>query len=199
MNKALIVVDVQNDFVEGGALAVAGGLEVAQRISSDLLDFDKYFLTGFTKDWHIDPGDHWSNTPDWVDTWPKHCDAREGTGADLVECVSDEIDRLTWFLTDSDRVSIFRKGMYAAAYSGTEGVNTFGESLIEWLVLNDIHSVDVVGLAFDYCVQATAMSLAMHVEWPFEVTVLSQYTASVHPESDGIVRTILEDAGVEVV
>ena len=103
---ALIVVDVQNDFCEGGALAVSGGAAVARAISTILGEYETVVAT---RDHHIDPGDHFSDEPDYVDSWPPHC--RVGTDG---VAFHPELD------TDPVQ-EIFSKGEYAAAYSGFEG------------------------------------------------------------------------------
>ena len=73
VRRALIVVDVQPTFCEGGALAVTGGNAVAERIAAYASTHrDDYALVVTTQDWHIDPGDHFSPDPDFIDTWPVH-------------------------------------------------------------------------------------------------------------------------------
>jgi nicotinamidase/pyrazinamidase len=111
MSRALIIVDVQNDFCEGGSLSVEGGADLAGAIS-EYVDahhgqFDHIVAT---QDWHIDPGEHFSEQPDFVDSWPRHCVA--GTrGAELHPGLDTEYIQ-----------AYFRKGQYTAAYSGFEGL-----------------------------------------------------------------------------
>lgn len=178
---AVIVVDVQNDFVEGGALAVTGGRELAERI--DFISEVARDYMFYTKDWHIDPGNHWSDEPDYIDTWPVHCKALT-SGADFARP----------FYAREDRT--FLKGQYEASYSGTDGVNDSGLSLVEQLRHEGFTKVDVIGIAYDYCVKATAIGLA---EAGFDVTVNPKWTASVHPENDEATAGELRAAGVEVV
>jgi len=208
--KGLVVVDVQNDFVEHGALPVMGGLMTAERIASDLLpkvgEGKEYECAAFTKDWHIDPGEHWvsrGEEPDYNVSWPVHCNAMEGYGADLVPILSDAIDGIIYpdgIFEDEveERVSIFRKGQYAAAYSGVEGKNTFDESLLEWLNIMEVDSVDVVGLALDYCVKATALDLA---DAGLRVRVLGNYSAPVHHDTISVLTVLgtFNSRGVEYV
>ena len=165
--KALVVVDVQNDFCEGGSLAVAGGLAVAAAVK-DLLGTDHgYAAVVATRDHHIDPGAHFSATPDYVDSWPPHCVA--GTpGAELTDPLG---------ATDFD--AVFDKGEYAAAYSGFEGVDAEGTGLAAWLRAHAIDSVDVCGIATDFCVNATALDAAREGLSP---TVLAELTAAVAPQ-----------------
>src|SRR5699024_6859793 len=117
-NRALIVVDVQPTFCEGGALGVEGGNAVAERIAefvgSHRGDYD---LVVTTQDWHIDPGDHFSDTPDFVDSWPPHGVA--GTPeAELHPALAG---------LDADHG--IKKGQYEAAYSGFEGKDEDGNDL----------------------------------------------------------------------
>ena len=145
MAHAVLVVDVQNDFCEGGSLAVIGGESVARAIS-DRLDIGDYDHAIATRDHHIDPGDHFSKAPDFIDTWPPHCVA--GTsGAEL----HPGLDRTNLEL-------VFDKGEYAAAYSGFEGItDEDGRPLLDWLRAHHIDSVEIVGIATDHCVRATAL------------------------------------------
>ena len=108
--RAIVIVDVQNDFCEGGNLAVAGGAATASRISSYLAGHPYDYVVA-TRDAHVDPGDHFSDSPDFVATWPPHC--VEGTlGAMLHEN-----------LTYRTFAGVFAKGTKSAAYSGFEGRN----------------------------------------------------------------------------
>ena len=120
MKSALIVVDVQNDFCEGGSLPVTGGAQVAAGIAALLHGGSAYDLVVATKDHHVDPGDHWAKKPDYVDTWPVHC--RVGTEG---EAFHPNLDPQPFD-------AIFLKGEHAAAYSGFEGVHD-GTPLAEWL------------------------------------------------------------------
>ncbi len=172
-SRALLIIDVQNDFCEGGSLAVTGGAAVARGISSYLARHARdYGTIVATRDWHIDPGDHFSATPDFVDSWPVHCVA--GTrganfhpGLDSKVAFRDQVD------------VIVSKGQYAAAYSGFEGMSANG-TLARVLRERGVKHVDLVGLATDYCVRATARD-AMNEG--FSVTLLENLTAGVAPES----------------
>lgn len=150
--KALIVVDVQNDFVEEGSLAVAGGRELATKIK-DYIDEEghNYALLVATKDWHIAPGPHF-------DEWPSHCVAGTG-GAELCPPLTEDMFDV-----------MILKGMYSDGYSG------FESSLEEILRGSEITDVTVVGIAGDYCVKATAIDGA---KAEFNVTVLESLTASI--------------------
>ncbi|MBB5957526.1 nicotinamidase/pyrazinamidase [Saccharothrix tamanrassetensis] len=180
MTKALIVVDVQNDFCEGGSLAVAGGAAVAAAISAHVAA-GGYDHVVATRDYHVDPGGHFSETPDYVDSWPVHCVA--GTaGASF----HPELD-----VTAVE--AVFSKGAYAAAYSGFEGAAGGGEGLTDWLRARHVDRVDVVGIATDHCVRATALDAAAA---GFDTTVLLGLTAGVAQPTVDAALDRLRDAGV---
>lgn len=180
---ALIVVDVQNDFCEGGSLGVDGGTQVARDVSA-LMQQSRYAHVVATRDAHIDPGPHFSETPDYVDSWPVHCVVgTEGAGLHP-QLRTDEI-RAT-----------FDKGAYEAAYSGFEGTAEDGRSLTDWLRDAGATSVDVVGIATDHCVRATALDA--HAAG-FRTRVLLDYTAGVAAETTARAIAVLKAAGVTVV
>jgi nicotinamidase/pyrazinamidase len=181
--KALLVVDVQNDFCEGGSLAVAGGAAVAAGISALLASTD-YAVVAATRDAHRDPHEHFSATPNFVDTWPVHC--MIGTpGAELHPNF------------DTQRVdAIFDKGEWQAAYSGFEGTDHDGTSLADWLREHAVDTVDIVGIATDHCVRATALDAASE---GFATTVLLDHTAGVAPGTVDAALAELRDAGVTLV
>jgi nicotinamidase/pyrazinamidase len=211
MSRALIIVDVQNDFCEGGSLAVSGGADVAGAISEYVDahhgEFDHIVAT---QDWHIDPGAHFSDTPDFKDSWPPHCVA--GTrGAELHPDLDTEYIQ-----------AYFQKGQFAAAYSGFEGLlapedavptgerqpgalpGPGGEEkfapdedaigLDDWLQSHDVEEVVVVGIATDYCVMATALDA---VQAGYSVTVLRSLTAGIAEDLEDAVAE-MEFGGVDV-
>lgn len=182
MNTALIVVDVQNDFCEGGSLAVTGGSAVAHQINELLATDHGYDLIVATRDHHIDPGEHFSDEPNFVDSWPRHCVV--GTpGADIHPALADiHFD------------AVFDKGEYTAAYSGFEGAMR-GKPLAEYLRENAIRAIDVCGIATDHCVKATALSGACY---GFSTTVLADLTAAVAPERLDEVWVKLASKGIAV-
>ncbi len=183
--RALIVVDVQNDFCEGGSLAVPGGAAVARAISALLDGGDGgYDQVVATKDLHIDPGPHFSTAPDYVDSWPPHCVA--GTaGADLHPDLDTAAVR-----------AVFGKGAHSAAYSGFEGADEHGTSLARWLAERGVDEVDLVGIATDHCVRATALDA---VRAGLRTRVLLELTAAVARESARAAVAELRAAGVETV
>ena len=185
MTRALLVVDVQNDFCEGGSLAVVGGAEVAARIGRLLQhpDRDGYSVVAATQDHHVDPGAHFSAEPDFVDSWPVHC--RAGTaGADFHPA-----------LQPRPFEAVFRKGEHAAAYSGFEGTTEDGQSLSDWLRQRGVLEVHVCGIATDYCVSATALDAAAV---GFETRVLLDLTAAVAPDRLPVALELWSGAGITV-
>ncbi|GAD81544.1 pyrazinamidase/nicotinamidase [Nocardia asteroides NBRC 15531] len=182
MARGLVIVDVQNDFCEGGSLAVAGGAAVAAAISA-LVAAERYDAVVATRDYHVDPGPHFSTEPDYVDTWPPHC--RVGTpGADFHPA-----------LDTGPIQEVFSKGEYSAAYSGFEGASADGVALADWLRTNGVDSVDVVGIATDHCVRATALDARAA---GFDTRVLLDLTAGVAPATVATALTTLREAGVEL-
>ncbi|MEV0727622.1 isochorismatase family protein [Polymorphospora sp. NPDC050346] len=182
MARALIIVDVQNDFCEGGSLAVGGGAEVAEAISRVLAGNDGgWDHVVATKDHHIDPGAHFGNPPDFVSSWPAHC----VVGTDGVEFHPK---------LATDRVeAVFHKGEYAAAYSGFEGRADGDVGLADWLRARDVDTVDVVGIATDHCIRATALDAARE---GFATTVLLDLTAGVSRVTTDLALNDLRSADV---
>jgi len=187
MTRALFIVDVQNDFTERGALGVEGGDEVAERISRYLAEHaDDYALIVASRDWHHgddDNGGHFSEAPDFVDTWPVHCVG--GTfGADYDEVF--DTARVTHHL---------KKGQGKPAYSLFEGVTDEGETAAQLLEGHGIRDIDVVGIATDYCVRASALDALGAGR---RVRVLIDLIAGVHPDSSAAALTEIETAGAEL-
>ena len=190
MKRALIVVDVQNDFCEGGSLAVNGGAEVAFRIG-DLLHHwsskgpkaPQYEAAVATRDHHIDPGDHFSDDPDFEHSWPAHCVV--GTDG---EAFHPNLDPQPFD-------AIFRKGEHAAAYSGFEGRADDGTALAEWLRGHEVDHVDVCGIATDHCVRATALDAVTN---GFSTRLLIDLCAGVAPETTEKALAEMRQAGVSV-
>jgi nicotinamidase/pyrazinamidase len=190
MKRALLVVDVQNDFCEGGSLPVMGGAAVAHAISSLLRSWTEqlpgapdYAYAVATQDHHIDPGDHFSERPDFVDSWPRHC----VVGSDGVAFHPN--------LDPQPFDSIFLKGEYAAAYSGFEGRNHDGVSLADWLRTHGITDVDLCGIATDYCVRATGRDALRE---GFKVRVFEELCAGVAPGTSAQAIDELRAAGATV-
>lgn len=181
--RALIITDVQNDFCEGGSLAVVGGQTVARAIS-EYLATNRYDHVVATKDFHVDPDGHFSDEPDFAESWPPHCVV--GTsGADFHPGL------------DTTAIeAVFVKGAYTAAYSGFEGTDEAGTPLADWLRQRGVDEVDVVGIATDYCVHATA---ADATGAGFTTRVLVDLTAGVARESTAKALDDLRGIGVQLV
>lgn len=183
-DTALAVVDVQNDFCEGGSLAVVGGAAVAREITAFLRQHgSEYAAIVATRDHHIDPGTHFSHRPDFEESWPHHC--VPGTaGAEF----HPDLD--TSFFH-----AVFYKGGYAAAYSGFEGTSESGEPLSDWLRGRGVRNLHIAGIATDYCVRATALDA---VREGFSVTVLADLTAGISPASTDAALREMREGGVTV-
>jgi nicotinamidase/pyrazinamidase len=188
MANALIVVDVQNDFCEGGSLAVAGGAATARRITELLREHrDRYDVVVATKDFHVDPGTHFSDTPDYVDSWPRHCVARTPGAefhADLDPTLVD---------------AVFYKGAYEPGYSGFQGRSDpdqhDGDTLEQYLRARDVDRVDVVGIATDHCVLQTALDAKRA---GFDTAVDTAYTAGVDADATEAALARMRAEGIEV-
>lgn len=183
--RALLVVDVQPTFCEDGALGVSGGNAVAERIAAFARqNRERYDLVVTTQDWHIDPGDHFSDSPDFVDTWPPHGVA--GTAeAELHPA-----------LADLNADAAVKKGEYEAAYSGFEGKDPQGRLLAQVLQDGGITEVDVVGIAESHCVKETAIDAR---EAGLRARVLTDLTVPVSEELGARARERMSAAGVELV
>ncbi|OZG63443.1 nicotinamidase [Bifidobacterium lemurum] len=201
VRKALIVVDVQPTFCEGGELGVEGGDAVAGRIAAYVAAHrDEYAYIATTQDWHIEPGGHWSDQPDFVDTWPVH--GKAGTpNAELHPAVKAlNIEHH------------FKKGQYSAAYSGFEGIedNTdriqtrdevaaeaeAGRTLATALADADVTQVDVVGIAESHCVKETALDAQ---RLGYDVRVFTDLTVPVSAELGQVAREEMSDNDIELV
>ena len=190
MTRALIVVDVQNDFCEGGSLAVPGGAEVAFRINGLVHSWHEaepddrgYAVVVATRDHHIDPGDHFSDEPDFLDSWPRHCVVGTDGAAFHPNLDPQPFD------------AVFLKGEHAAAYSGFEGRDPEGTGLAAWLKSHDIGDVDICGIATDYCVLQSGLDA---LEAGFTARVLTNFIAGVAPETSQTALEELRAAGVEL-
>lgn len=191
--RALIIVDVQNDFCPGGSLATARGTEVARLIAnyltSELAESNDYAAVVATQDWHIDPGEHFSEQPDYVDSWPVHC-AAGSPGAEFHPELAPALQHVQ---------AVFRKGEHAAAYSGFEGSadeDGVTVGLAGWLRDRGITEVDVCGIATDHCVRATALDAATE---GFATTVVTDLCAGVAAESTTRALAEMSGAGVRLV
>jgi nicotinamidase/pyrazinamidase len=181
--RALIIVDVQNDFCEGGSLAVTGGAGVARAISVLLDREEGYGHVVATRDYHIDPGAHFSDHPDFVDSWPPHC------------VVGTAGAQFHPNLNTGRAEAVFSKGQHAAAYSGFEGTDGDGTPLAGWLRERGVTDVDIAGIATDHCVRATALDA---VREGFRTRVLLGKTAGVAAATTARALDELRAASVEL-
>jgi nicotinamidase/pyrazinamidase len=187
MARALVIVDVQNDFAEGGALGVAGGNAVAAGVTALLARHpDAYQLVIASRDWHNpdeDNGGHFATDaePDFRTTWPPHCVA--GTpGADYHPDL------------DIEHVDVHvRKGQGVPAYSVYEGTTDDGESVHALPERQAISDLDIVGLATDHCVRASAIDAVEHGR---RVRVLTDLVAGVAAETSEAALAELAHLGV---
>ncbi|HVL39896.1 MAG TPA: isochorismatase family protein [Fimbriimonadaceae bacterium] len=184
--SALVVVDIQQDFCEGGALAVAGGSQIARDVAR-FIAASAYTTYVATKDFHVKPGAHFAEEPDFVDTWPPHCVAGT-TGCHFHPDLYPVIDMFD---------DIFLKGEYEAAYSGFDGRGALSSAPLETFLrqLIPVQTVDICGIATDYCVRATALDAA---KLGFQTRVLLDLTAAVSSETAVKAIRDLEDAGVRI-
>ncbi|MCB5167260.1 isochorismatase family protein [Streptomyces bambusae] len=191
MHRALIVVDVQNDFCEGGSLAVAGGADVAAAITELIGQATPaYRHVVATRDHHVDPGPHFARPPaqpDYESSWPVHCVAgTEGVGFH---------PNFAPAVASGAVAAVFDKGAHAAAYSGFEGADENGTGLAAWLRERGVTEVDVVGIATDHCVRATALDAARE---GFATHVLLDLTAGVAARTTERALAELAAAGVRL-
>lgn len=197
---ALLIVDVQNDFVEGGSMGVEGGKKVAEALANYVTKSHLNYVTLVTtQDWHIEPGDHWApygTTPDFVNTWPRHCEANT-PGSELVTVLAQNLGALTLNTTTS--VWQILKGEYEAAYSGFDGYEK-GDgkyaTLPKLLDDYDVTHLDIVGIATDYCVRQTVLDA---IKEGYTVTVLERFTAGVAPETTKKALAEMREAGATIV
>lgn len=187
MTRALFIVDVQNDFTERGALGVDGGDAVAERISAFLTAHSgDYEIVVASRDWHdgdSDNGGHFSAEPDYTDTWPPHCVA--GTsGADY----DDVFD--TTAVTHH-----LKKGQGKPAYSLFEGRADDGTTATALLDAHGILDIDIVGIATDYCVRASALDA---IAAGRRIRVFTDLIAGVHPESSAAALADIAHVGAEL-
>ncbi|MFF1446216.1 isochorismatase family protein [Streptomyces sp. NPDC058295] len=189
MSRGLIVVDVQKDFCEGGSVPVAGGAQLATAIAELVehsADGDYQYVVA-TRDHHIDPGSHFSSNPDFKDSFPVHCVAGDEGG---------EFHPNFAPAAASGKVhAVFFKGAHSASKSGFEGADAEGTPLADWLRARGVRHVDVVGIATDHCVRATALDAAAA---GFKTRVRLDYTVGVAPETIASTLDDFRQAGIKV-
>ncbi|MFD9504926.1 isochorismatase family protein [Streptomyces sp. NPDC060035] len=187
MNRGLIIVDVQNDFCEGGSVPVAGGARIATAIAElvEQTAGGDYQYVVATRDHHIDPGSHFSENPDYKDSFPVHCVAGNEGG--------EFHPHFAPAVTGGKVDAVFFKGAHSASKSGFEGADDQGTPLADWLRARGVQDVDVVGIATDHCVRATALDA---VKAGFRARVLLNYSVGVAPHTTASTLDDFRRAGV---
>ncbi|MFH8291957.1 isochorismatase family protein [Streptomyces sp. NPDC018059] len=189
MGRSLIVVDVQKDFCEGGSVPVAGGAQLATAIA-ELVEQSAggdYQYVVATRDHHIDPGSHFSSNPDFKDSFPVHCVAGDEGG--------EFHPNFAPAAAGGKVNAVFFKGAHSASKSGFEGADAEGTSLADWLRARGVRHVDVVGIATDHCVRATALDAAAA---GFKTRVRLDYTVGVAPDTIASTLDDFRQAGIKV-
>jgi nicotinamidase/pyrazinamidase len=188
--RALAIVDVQVDFCEGGALACQGGAQAAANITKYLTQSKSdYDIVLATRDWHLPNhpnSGHFppqGQEPNYVSTWPLHC-IQETPGAEYHPNL------------DSSMIDIhIKKGQGANGYSMFDGVDESGTETLELLRALGVTEIDVVGIATDHCVRASALDAN---RFGFDVRVISSLTAGVSPQTSEAAIDEMVDQGVRV-
>jgi nicotinamidase/pyrazinamidase len=185
VRRALLIVDVQPTFCEGGELPVTGGNLVAERIAGYLAGRrGDYALVVTSQDWHSDPGGHFSDNPDYLHSWPPH---------GMVGTANAELHpSLVLALGEQGADVSVKKGLYSAAYSAFEGHDAAGRPLIESLTEAGIDAVDVCGIAESHCVRETALDA---IGSGLTVRLLTDLTVPVTPAGGEAARAAIEAAG----
>jgi nicotinamidase/pyrazinamidase len=188
MRNALLVVDVQQDFVEGGSLGVTGGIVLAAHIAQHLRHFkEQYQYVVASRDLHENAPDHISDHPDFQNTWPPHC--MVGTaGAAFVPTIQN-------LVREKLIQDVVTKGRDRAAYSAFEGVDKRGHPLLEVLKEHRIDHIDVCGIATDYCVRASALDARKN---QFQVRVLVNLCAPVNEATGQQAMEEMKAAGCQL-
>ncbi len=192
---ALVVVDAQNDFAEGGALGVDGAEQAFRNTHRHIAGHAaKYSVLVTTRDMHIDPGAHFSDTPDFQDSWPPHCVA--GTpGAEFHPAMAEALDYFSVINPYAARIDV-AKGQYDAAYSGFEGTTAAGILLADALRNAEVEVLDIVGVATDFCVRATVLDA---LKEGFAVRLYTDQVAAVSTEGGQQALEEMREAGAEIV
>lgn len=192
--RALLLIDMQVDFCEGGSLAVKGGDNLAMRLARYVQNIEgRHQLTsgnsGYTtliasRDAHIDPLEHFSDKPDFQNSWPIHC--KQGSpGFEFHPA-----------LRDLPFDACFDKGAYSAGYSAFEGSTKDSLSLADWLRLKGISQLDLAGIALEHCVKATALDA---LKLGFETNLLCDYCLAINPSKADMVYEYLSLAGAGLI
>jgi nicotinamidase/pyrazinamidase len=188
MRNALLAVDLQADFVQGGSLPVPNGMQVCAMISRHIRHFKtEYALVVASRDYHEDPAGHFSATPDFLTTWPPHCII--GTpGAAFVPPVAN-------LVREKLIASVVSKGRHEPAYSAFEGLDNRGHPLVDVLKEARIDHVDICGIATDYCVRQSALDARKNA---FQVRILVNLCAAVNEATGQQAIEEMKEAGCQL-
>jgi nicotinamidase/pyrazinamidase len=188
MRNALLIVDVQVDFVEGGSLGVKNGLQIAAMIARHVRHFkSEYQFVVASRDYHESAPDHISDHPDYINTWPPHC--MVGTpGASFVPTIQN-------LVREKYIQEVVTKGRNAAAYSAFDGLDKRGHGLLDVLKEQRIDHIDVCGIATDYCVRASALDARKNA---FQVRVLVNLCAPVNEATGQQALEEMKAAGIQL-
>jgi nicotinamidase/pyrazinamidase len=188
MKNALLIVDLQNDFIEGGSLPVPGGKNVVAQVARHLRHFrTEYAFVVATRDYHEDPGDHFSDTPDFVNTWPRHCVIGTPGAALCVPILNLVREKYVHAVID--------KGRHAASMSGFEGFDARGHTLYDVLREARVDHLDICGLVTEYCVRATALDARKK---EFQVRVLVNLCGASNAEAGQAALEEMKAAGCQL-
>ncbi|MFD7589093.1 isochorismatase family protein [Kitasatospora sp. NPDC059811] len=189
MPRAVLLVVVTTYFGGGGG-GGGGGAPARARAIAELVqgpEREGWARVVATRDHHIDPGPHFSAQPDFRESFPVHC---------VVGSEGGEFHPSFAPAVDAGAVDeVFFKGAHSASKSGFEGFAADGTRLADWLRGQGVDAVDVVGIATDHCVKATALDA---VKAGFATRVLLDYTAGVATETTVTALGELRQAGVDL-
>jgi nicotinamidase/pyrazinamidase len=173
MRNALLVVDLQNDFLEGGSIPVPGGTQVAAQVSRHIRHFrSEYAFVVATRDVHEDPADHFSDKPDYITTWPKH-GLIGSRGATLCTPIFNLVrEKIIQVVVD--------KGRHAGAASAFEAQDVRGHMLVDVLREQRVDHIDICGLITEYCIRESALDARKH---EFQVRVLVNLCGAASPDN----------------
>ena len=188
MRNALLVVDLQNDFVEGGALPVPGGTQVVAHVARHVRHFrSEYAFVVATRDLHEDPPDHFSDQPDYINTWPPH--GIKGTaGAVLCTPISN-------LVREKIIQAVLDKGRHAAALSAFEAQDPRGHLLVDVLREQRVDHIDICGFITEYGIKASALDARKH---EFQVRILVNLCGAANPEAGKLAFEEMKTAGCQL-
>jgi nicotinamidase/pyrazinamidase len=188
MRNALLIVDLQNDFVEGGSLPVPGGMQVAAHVARHVRHFrSEYAFVVASRDIHEDPPDHFADQPDYITTWPKHGLVGTPGGALVTPIYNLVREKLIQVVVD--------KGRHAAATSAFEALDARGHPLLDVLREQRVDHIDICGLITEYCIRASALDARKH---EFQARVLVNLCGAANPQAGQLAFEEMKAAGCQL-